>query len=243
VKARDFNNVAPDQIACALLVNGKTKAHQNIPQKHIRRNAEPEHHSGTKPFTACEFHKAILQMSDKASGVDDLTAEQIKHLGPVAKSWLLGLFNNILLQCRIPKQWCEAQVIAILKPGKDPNDPKSYRPMSLLCHLFKLLERMLLPRLTDLVDEKLISQQAGFWAGRSCTGQILKLTKHIEDGYERSRVTGVAFVDLTAAYDTVNHKRLLCKLYEITGDYGLVSVIRALLSNYRFRVTLQGKKS
>jgi len=225
--------VTPDQIAGALLLMGKTKAHQKIPQKHIRQNTETKYHDGNKPFRANELDKAILEMkSGKASGVDDLKAEQIKHFGPAAKSWLLGLFNNILLRCRIPRQWCKAQVIAILKRGKDPDDPKSYRPISLLCHLYQLLERMLLPRLTDLVNEKLISQQAGFRIGRSCTGQ--NLTQHFEDSYERGKVTGVAFVDLTAAYDTKNHKRLLCKLYEITGDYSLVGDIRALLSNHQF---------
>jgi len=105
-----------------------------------------EVHGGTKPFTASEFDKAILEMkSDKASGVDDLTAEQIKHFGPVARSWLLGLFKNFMLKCSIPRQWCKARVMAILKPGKNPEDPKSYRLISLLCHLYKLLERKLLP--------------------------------------------------------------------------------------------------
>jgi len=140
VKARDCTNVTPDQIAGALLLSGKTKAHQRIPQKHIHRNAETEHHGGNKPLTANKLDKTILEMkSGKASSVDDLTAEQIKHFGPIARTWLLGLFNNILLRCRIPRQWCEAQVIAILKPGKDPDDPKSYRPISLLCHLYQLL--------------------------------------------------------------------------------------------------------
>jgi len=57
---------------------------------------------------------------------------------------------------------------------------------------------------------------------------MLNVTQHFEDGYERGEGNPV---DLTAAYVTVNHRRLLCKLYEITGDYGLVSVIRAALKS------------
>jgi len=75
---------------------------------------------------------------------------------------------------------------------------------------------MLLHWVTAMVDSKLIPEQAGFKPGRSCTGQILNLTQHIEDGFESRKVTGAAFVELTAAYDTVNHKLLLYKLYGIT---------------------------
>ena len=42
--------------------------------------------------------------------------------------------------------------------------------------------------------------------------------EHIEDGYEKRLITGAVFVDLSAAYDTVNHRRLLSKVLEMTGN-------------------------
>ena len=42
--------------------------------------------------------------------------------------------------------------------------------------------------------------------GKSCNSQLLNLTQHIEDGYQRGMITGAAFIDLSAAYDTVNHR-------------------------------------
>ena len=56
---------------------------------------------------------------------------------------------------------------------------------------------------------------------KSCTSQLLNLTEHIEDGYEKRLITGAVFVDLSAAYDTVNHRRLLSKVLEMTGDVQL----------------------
>jgi len=53
----------------------------------------------------------------------------------------------------------------------------------------------------------------GFRFGRICTGQILNLCQHIEDGFENKKVTGTVFADLTAAYDMVNHNALLQKIY------------------------------
>ena len=46
-------------------------------------------------------------------------------------------------------------------------------------------------------------EQAGFHPNKSTIGQLLNLTQHIEDGYQKKKITGAVFVDLTAAYDTV----------------------------------------
>ena len=98
-------------------------------------------------------------------------------------------------------------------------------------------------RLSPLVDDKLTKDQAGFRPGRSCAGQLLNLTQHIEDGYERKMLAGAAFVDLSAALHTFQHRVMIRKLMDMTGDIDLCQVIRGLLSNRRFFVQLNDKKS
>ena len=120
-------------------------------------------------------------------------------------------------------------IIAILKPGKDSSIPKNYRPISLLCHTYKLYERLILNRIAPAIEQHLIKEHAGFRSGKSCTSQLLNLTQHIEDGYEEGMITGTAFVDLSAAYDTVNHRLLMKKLYNTTLDSQLCRVIQNLL--------------
>ena len=88
-----------------------------------------------------------------------------------------------------------------------------------------------------------VPEQAGFRPGKSCTAQVLNLTQHIEDGFETGKITGIVLVDLSAAYDTVNHRRLLEKVYNITRDYHLMCMIRTLLENRRFFVELGGERS
>jgi len=133
--------------------------------------------------------------------------------------------------------------VALLKPAKDPELASSYRPISLLCHLYKLYERMILGRMEKIVESKLIPHQAGFRPGKSCTGQVLALTEHIERGFEDRLITGVALVDLTAAYDTIIHKHLLNKLYATIKDYNLMKVVQSMMQNRRFYVTLNNNKS
>ena len=59
----------------------------------------------------------------------------------------------------------------------------------------------------------------------------MNLTQHIEGGYQEGNITDTAFVDLSAAYDTVKHILLIQKLYNTTQDRNLCRVIQNLLSN------------
>ena len=153
------------------------------------------------------------------------------------------MVNSILKTQEFPKLWRKSKLTAILKPGKDSTLPKSYIPISLLCHTYKLFERMILNRLNPLIETMIIDQQAGFRPVKSTTGQLLNLTQHIEDGYERGVVTGTVFVDLSAAYDTISHKLLLNKIYGMTSDIKFTDLIGNMLSNRRYVVELNGQKS
>ena len=167
----------------------------------------------------------------------------IKHLGPAALQWLLDMFNECVRTNSIPKMWRKSRVVDLLKPCKDPASTKSYRPIYLLCHTYKLFERRILYRVAPFVDEHIIPEQAGFRPGKSCTSQLLNLKQLIEDGYEEGIITGAAFVDLSAAYDTVNHTILTRKFFEITQDVRLTELIQNMLSNRRFFVDLVGKRN
>ncbi len=102
---------------------------------------------------------------------------------------------------------------------------------------------MILSRICETVKEHLSADQAGFRPGRSCSSQVLNLTRYIEDGFETKQITGAVFVDLTAAYDSVNHRTLLLKVAQTIQNSTLVQIIESLLSNRRFYVEMEGKKS
>ena len=115
--------------------------------------------------------------------------------------------------------------------------------LDVLNQLYKLYERMVMARYAPTVEEQLNPDQAGFRPGRSTCGQLLNLTQYIEDGFEEKQITGTVFVDLTAAYDTVNHKTLLLKVAKMIKNKKIVSIIQSLLENRRFFVELDGRKS
>jgi hypothetical protein len=71
----------------------------------------------------------------------------LKHLPLNIFSFLVVLFNAIYRNQYLPAAWKHAVLFSILKPGRDPALPSSYRPISLLDTIRKLLEKIMLSRI------------------------------------------------------------------------------------------------
>lgn len=80
---------------------------------------------------------------------------------------------------------------------------------------YKLLERLIHNRISDDINKIVPIKQTGFRPNRSCCDQGLSLTTHIEAGFEKGIKSAAAFIDLTAAYDTIWHKGLISKLFTV----------------------------
>jgi len=79
-------------------------------------------------------------------------------------------------QLKIPKIWRRTLVVVIPKPEKPLEDPKSYRPISLLCVPFEILERLIYAHVETITDPLLPQEQAGFRHQRSAVDQVTLLT-------------------------------------------------------------------
>lgn len=196
-------------------------------------------------FTTQEIDLATQRLkTGKAPGIDGIHPEYMKHQGKKATDWLRSFLSACLQYSKLPKIWRHAKVIALPKPNKPSDDPKGYRPISLLCVPFKLLERLILARLTPVIDPQLPKEQAGFRSGRSTTDQVTLLCHDIEDSFQAGEKAGAVFLDLTAAYDTVWLRGLHMKLLETIPDKHMVSFIMEMLSNRSFRLhTSNGQSS
>ena len=131
-------------------------------------------------FSQREFTAALQHLKPgKAPGPDSICPELILHAGAALKSWLRDFLSSCLRRLKIPKIWRRALVVAIPKPGKPVWDPKSYRPISLLCVPYKILEKLIYAHVEPLVDPLLPKEQAGFRRAKSTVDQVVLLTQNI----------------------------------------------------------------
>ena len=186
----------------------------------------------------------LASRQGKSPGHDNIHPEFVNHQSETTSAWHCSFFSSCFQRSKLLKTWRRTAVIALLKPGKPAEYPKAYRPISLLCVPFKILERMILRRIEPVVDPPLPKEQAGFRWGRSTVDQVTLLTQDIEDSSQAKEKAGVVLLDLTAAYDTIWHRGLHLKLLRTIPDRHMVKFIMEMLSNRSFILqTSDGQRS
>ena len=137
-------------------------------------------------FTVDEIYQVLQNMkAGSAPRYDNFHTEFMKNLGPRAQTWLTRFFSRIIIANTIRKIWRKTKVIVIEKPGKDPTLAESYCPISLLSICHKLLERLVLYRVSPEFEKVLSRKQVAFRRNCSTCEQVVALTTDIKNGFQR----------------------------------------------------------
>ena len=97
-------------------------------------------------------------------------------------------------------------------------------------------------RVNPVIDPLLPQEKAGFQHWRSTVDQVTLLTQDIEDSISAKKKAGVVFFNLTAAYDTVWHRSITCKLLQLLPDRHIVRMIMGMVGNRSFTLTTRNNK-
>ena len=146
--------VTANAIASRLVENGRYKKPDRQYSISVRKAVHQLTANTHSDVNLCEevsnteTTQAIHNMKcGKSPGLDNIHPEFVKNLGPFGFKWLAAFFSTCMRLNLLRKIWRKANIIAILKPGKDAKVPKSYRTISLLCVPFKILEPVILCRI------------------------------------------------------------------------------------------------
>ena len=166
----------------------------------------------------------------KAMGIDGIGPSVLKHSALALCGPLHHLFMLSLSQSYIPEEWRTHLVTPILKSG-DASSVTNYRPISLLCCISKVLERIVFVKTIDFITERICSAQFGFLQKHSTLHQLLLFLDNILNSFKESVQTDAIYLDFRKAFDSVAHNELLTKLwcFGITGN--LWKWFRAYLSS------------
>ena len=136
---------------------------------------------------------------------------------------IADLINKSLLQGVFPTDLKSAVLIPLLKkPGLDPELYGNYRPISLLSFLSKLLERVVLRRLLSHLhlNELFVPVQSAYRPGHSPETALLKVINDLRLLIDRGYGAILTMLDLSSAFDTVDHQILLSRLERLFSVSG-----------------------
>lgn len=156
---------------------------------------------------------------NKSAGPDGLHPYLLKNCAECLVYPINILFNKSVSLGTVPKIWKTATVTPIHKKGSK-RDIANYRPISKLCVLAKILERLVHDQIYAALKQCFSPQQHGFLKGRSTTTNLISFIDTVTAGMEGGGQVDAIYTDYSKAFDRIDHSTLLEKLNDagIRGD-------------------------
>jgi hypothetical protein len=177
-----------------------------------------------EPTDPIEIDNIIKGFSNnKAAGYDNILSKIVKSVSYSIARPLTILFNLSFETGIFPDQMKIAKVIPLFK-SDDKRVINNYRPISVLPIFSKIIEKLMHKRLSKFLDKnKILTQsQYGFRRGRSTELAILNMIDKVTEAVDQKNDCVGVFLDLSKAFDTIDHGILLRKLY-LLGIRGVVN--------------------
>ena len=202
--------------------------------------------SGFQPVTADFIRTIIARSPIKTCELDPLPgflfSKCLERLLPFITDII-----NISLATGVVPECCKSAIVRPLlkKTGLNQNECQNYRPVSNLPYISKLLERVVLYQLNDHLSKHSLmpAHQSAYRQHHSTETALLRITTDILNASDRGLVSTLVLLDLSAAFDTIDHQLLLERLCSTFGIHDTaLSWFRSYLHN-RFQTVITGTVS
>ena len=203
--------------------------------------------AGFRPTDISEITKLVLQSPTKQCELDPIPTFLLKQSISVLAPTITEIVNLSLSSGTFPSSFKLSVVIPLLKkPSLDKNHLSSYRPISNLSFLSKLTERVVKNRLSEHLSKNSLFNtfQSAYIPFHSTESVLLSLYDSIIHAICKQQVTCLCLLDLSAAFDTIDHSILTHRLSSWFGIEGTaLSWFQSYLSSRSFIASCGNTKS
>ena len=190
------------------------------------------------PCTVREVCSFVVQLPAKrSSGSDNVSNILLKELIPYLCEPLCIIINSSLESGVFPDLMKLAEVVPLYK-GKARDQETNYRPISLLTTMSKVMEKVVYKQVYDFLSStgQICDTQYGFRSRHSCDHAVAQVVGTILKNLENKRTTISVMLDLSKAFDTIEHRIMIQKL-ELYGVQGVcLDWFKSYLEHRQMRV-------
>ena len=203
--------------------------------------------SAFRPITKPELLEVIKEMPNKACALDPIPMWLFRNCLPELIDIVHYIINESLRTGTFPTSLKTAMVRpGLKKPSLDSDELKNYRPISNLTYLSKIIEKIVHKQISQYVEtHDLFSKyQSGYRKSHGCETAVTKIHNDILLMVDKRDNVVLLLLDLSAAFDTINHELLLKKLNNMYGIKGKVQQwLESYLSDRKFKVVVKSSSS
>ena len=194
--------------------------------------------------TTPEWCEGALSSLKSSSGPDQIPSCALKAAKSIINYPLSSILNTSISTSTFPISW-KCSSVKPLHKGGDRSNLSNFRPISILPACSKLLEKCVQNQLFQHLSSNnlLFSHQAGFRPGHSTQSLLLYCTDKWYKSLDRREYIAVLFLDVSKAFDTVNHSLLLSKLHLLGLDPSAVLWFKSYLSDRSQVTCIDGSSS
>mgnify|MGYP001792265277 CR=1 FL=1 len=181
-------------------------------------------------FKKEEIIKILNDLPNKSSILNDIPLSILKKYVYIYSEKLTSIFNNCLNENKFPDILKKADVTPVFKKGT-ATDKENFRPISTLSHLSKIFERLLYNQIEAFFIDKFSDFLTGFRKNNSTQYALLHMVEYWKTNLNKGNHIGAIFMDLSKAFDTLNHNLLIAKLEAYGFSMDSLVFIKDYLSN------------
>ena len=182
-----------------------------------------------RPTNIEEVEKVILSLKSTKNTISKIGSGTLKLVHSTLSLPISQIFNSIIETGIYPSKLKTACVIPVFKSGSR-KDIENYRPISTLNCVNIVIEKLLFIRINSFLNKYnvLIDTQYGFRKGRTTSDAVVRLLQGAYESINDRSYFGVVSLDLSKAFDTVDHGVLLHKIY----NYSIRGVAHKIFASY-----------
>ena len=207
----------------------------STPSSVARPNSTKNTLSSFTPVSEESLLKIQKSSPSKSCSLDPIPKSLVKECADILITPITKIVNYSIKEGSFPNCFKMAHVTPLhKKPSLDRNSLKNYRPVSNLSFISKLIEKVVANQLNDFISHKglLNVNQSVYKSSHSTESALLKIQNNIAFSVDSGKAVALTLLDLSAAFDTIDHSLLYDCLHDWFGLHGTVLLwIKSHLSN------------
>ena len=212
----------------------------------IKRITESFHPSETfefRPYSPEEIMTQIERLDHKKSSpIESIPARVLKENSDLLLPHLVSTYNSCISESDFPSELKAGDISSLFKKD-DAFSKKNFRPITVLSSVSKIFERLMYEQVMPFVECFLSPLLCGFRKGYNTQHALLKFLETCKITMDNGGFAGALLMDLSKAFDCLNHELLIAKLHAYGFSRSALALIHSYLSNRRQRVKINGSFS